>query len=233
MKELKNKIRKNPFLLPILKSFNYLKLKISSPKRIFTKIYQKNGWRDSESLSGTGSNYDETRNIINKLPTIFKKYEINSLLDLPCGDFNWMKNVDLSNIDYIGGDIVKEVINKNKKQYSKSNIDFKEINIIEDDLPKVDLVFVRDCFVHLSFKDVKKSLKKIKESGSKYLITTSFVGRNKNKDIATGEWRTLNFQIEPFNLPEPLEIIDEECGEGDGEYKDKALIMWKISDLNV
>ena len=42
---------------------------------------------DSNSFSGTGSNLDQTKEIIKKLPILIKNYKIKSILDIPCGDF--------------------------------------------------------------------------------------------------------------------------------------------------
>lgn len=38
---------------------------------------------------------------------MLKKYSIKSILDIPCGDFSWMKKIELDGIEYIGADIVK------------------------------------------------------------------------------------------------------------------------------
>lgn len=69
-----------------------------------------------------------------------------------------------------------------------------------------------------------KALKSIRESGSRYLLTTTFPG--KNRDIVTGQWRKLNLQADPFNLPAPLKLFSEQCTEPGGE--DKALGLWAL-----
>ena len=43
--------------------------------------------------------------------------EIKRLFDAPCGDFNWMKEVHLLDVDYIGGDIVSSLVLNNKEQF--------------------------------------------------------------------------------------------------------------------
>ena len=231
MKKTFNPLKNSNFVTFIKRSLNFLRLKLCKPKDIFTRIYKTNGWKDSESASGTGSNIAETRKIVENLPRIFEKYSIRSILDLPCGDYNWMNQLDFKEIKYTGGDIVGDIVDNNQKKFGSKNIVFEEFNLVDDNLPQNDLVFVRDCLVHLSFKDIRKSLLNIIESNSKYLITTSFTKRDKNKNIATGEWRTVNFQLHPFNFPSPLEIINEDCNESLGQYSDKSLCMWKISDL--
>ena len=156
---------------------------------------------------------------------------ISTVLDIPCGDFNWMRNIDLSGIKYIGADIVKEIVKNNKNQYEKNNVSFRHMNLIEDTLPQVDLILIRDCLVHMSYDDIFKLLNNVCNSMSQYLLTTSFTDRQDNKDIITGEWRPLNLQIAPFSLPKPIRIINEKCTQGKSSYTDKSLGLWKISDI--
>ena len=76
-------------------------------ENIFTEIYKKNQWGDKDTISGTGSNLIQTKLIIESIPNILKEYKISTILDIPCGDFYWMNNVNLNGINYIGADIVK------------------------------------------------------------------------------------------------------------------------------
>lgn len=203
----------------------YLKmLKTNPPQEVFKQIYEKNLWGDPESVSGGGSNYEQTAQIAMVLPALLKKYNVSSFLDLPCGDFHWMQNIDLNGIDYIGADIVKPLIQSNQQKYSKKGIDFKVIDLLHDKLPEVDMMLCRDCFIHLSNKDVLQGLENIKKSNIRYLLATSFVDRLTNTDILTGQWRALNLLIAPFNL-RAIEVLNEKCTEGSGEYADKSLIL--------
>jgi len=142
-----------------------------------------------------------------------------------------MKSVDLNSIDYTGADIVNELIQKNRASYARDGVRFQQLNLTEDKLTKVDLVFCRDCLVHLSFADIALALENICNSQSEYLLTTTFVGRKDNHDIPTGLWRAINLELFPFVLPKPLKVIDEGCTEGDGAYRDKALALWRIAEI--
>ena len=197
---------------------------------VFTKIYKENFWEQDESVSGPGSSLTQTREIIRLLPELFSKFDIKSVLDLPCGDFNWMQHLDWSKIQYTGGDIVEPLIEKNQKKFAGSNLNFKVLNLLTDDLPQVDVIFCRDCLVHLSFEDIHKALKNILKSNSKYLLTTTFPPRE-NVDIITGDWRVLNLEKAPFNLPPPLFLLNEKCTEVEGNFADKSLGLWKIEQL--
>lgn len=61
----------------------------------FTSIYRNNGWGSLESRSGAGSTLASTANIRRELPGLVERLNIRTLLDAPCGDFNWMKEVAL------------------------------------------------------------------------------------------------------------------------------------------
>jgi len=201
----------------------------------FSSIYVNDGFNhttQSPSKSGPGSDLIQTEEIRKKLPEILIDYNIKSLLDLPCGDFYWMKNIDLSDVFYIGGDIVSSIIKNNNSNYKTNNITFKEIDIVNDSLEKVDLIIVRDLFVHLKYSQIFKAIDNIKSSNSKYLLVTSFIDFNDNKDIKiSSQWRPLNMEKAPFNFPSPLTMINEKCKEANGQFKDKSLLLFKIDEL--
>lgn len=199
----------------------------------FTYINEKEYWQSEESVSGDGSEVEVTEELIKRLNEFLKKKDIDSILDIPCGDFNWMQNVNLANLNYIGGDIVNLLIDKNNDEYKNDAINFEVLDITSSNLPKVDLIFCRDCLVHLSYKNIYKSLVNIKKSKSKYLLTTSFFRCEENKDIITGEWRKLNFEIAPFNFKKPLYVIDEKYTKKGFKYSDKTMCLWKISDISI
>lgn len=209
------------------------KFKGKSIKTTFTEINKINYWNSQDSISGTGSDLIQTNEIIQELPKILKEYKIASMLDLPCGDFHWMQNVNLSGVNYIGGDIVLELIENNKLKYEKENYTFEVIDLTNDTLPKVDLVFCRDCLVHLSYSDLSKALYNIIKSNSKYLLTTSFLDQKINYDIVTGEWRPINLEKSPFKFPSPIFKLLENCTESGGIHSGKALLLWKISDIKM
>jgi len=179
-----------------------------SAQSVFNYIYQENYW-GGESRSGPGSGLEQTKIVRKEISKILNDLEINSILDIPCGDFHWFKEMDLTSISYIGADIVKDLIDLNTTKYSKPNRTFVNLDIRNDKLPNVDLILCRDLFVHLSFNDIQKSIKKIQESCSKYLLITSYPSVEKNHDIKTGLWRALNMEIPPFSFLKPIRTIDE------------------------
>jgi len=231
-------IKNSLILKKVYHSFKNFMIKYKNRSKnmqmIFTEIYQHNLWSSDESFSGVGSTLSATQFVVTGLNNIIDELNIESMLDIPCGDFNWMKNVNINNLKYIGADIVCQIIEDNQKKYGADNIQFIQMNLIEDKLPTVDLILCRDCLVHLSFKDIWYSLKNISETQSTYLVTTTFTDRYKNYDIATGLWRPLNLEADPFYFPRPLILIQEQKDIKDtSEFGDKCLGVWKIEDIRL
>jgi SAM-dependent methyltransferase len=197
----------------------------------FARIYQTNLWFDAESRSGTGSSLDATAQLRASLPPLLRRLNARRLLDVPCGDFNWMRHVDLSGIDYIGGDIVEAMIEANRERYESPTRRFMTVDITNGSLPHADVILCRDCLVHFSFANVVAAFRTMKASGAEYLLTTTFLNREANKDIVDGDWRPLNLEQAPFLLPAPHSVILEDCAEEGGAYADKALAIWRVSDL--
>jgi hypothetical protein len=186
----------------------------------------------TESKSGGGSTLKQTETIRRELPLLFDTLHIKSILDVPCGDFNWMKEVELGDREYIGCDIVPSVIEENIEKYTDNHRSFMILDLITDFLPQCDLILCRDCLVHFPVDMIKEAIKNMKASGAIYLLTTSFTGQRINQlDMPMGHWQPLNLLGYPFNFPRPMQVINEKCTEGNGDYADKSLLLWKLSDL--
>lgn len=199
------------------------------PEKIFTTYYRQNKWRGRESVSGVGSDPEHTRAIEERLPRLLAEFGVQSMLDIPCGDFAWMRRVPLEGVDYVGADIVAPLIEANNRAHATPGIRFVQLDLISDPLPRADLVLCRDCLVHLSFSDARAALRNILASGSRYILSTTFTARADNTDIGTGGWRPLNLQRVPFNFPEPRMLFSEQFDVA--EYSDKAIGLWALSDL--
>ena len=207
------------------------RLKDARVDDVFTDIYKNNAWNGAHSLSGPGSDLDQTRVIIQELPRLLQDLQVTTLLDIPCGDFHWINQVNLEGLHYQGADIVAELIHNNRKNYEKENVLFHLMNLLQDDLPQVDLILCRDCLVHLSHSDIFLALQNLCRSRSTYLLATTFTERDKNDDILTGEWRPLNLEAPPFHLPAPQCLLNEACTEGGGVYRDKSLGLWSVETI--
>jgi hypothetical protein len=203
----------------------------SSTEKIFAQIYARNLWGGAESRSGTGSSVARTEQLRPRLTQLLLDLGVGSILDLPCGDFNWMRLTELPGIDYLGADVVTSLIARNNLQYAGPERSFLRLDMLCDALPKADLILCRDGFVHLSFFDIASALRRMNEGGATYLLATTFTGHGRNQDIATGDWRPLNLSLAPFHFPAPLKLLAD-GPRPDGTYPDKALALYRFTDLS-
>ncbi len=214
----------------ITKIFILKKKTLSQKFLIINKI---NYWSDSESVSGPGSNKKNTKKLVSNINKIIKNYNIRSIVDAPCGDLNWMKNLLYKqNVKYVGIDIVANLIRLNKKKFSSNNISFYRSDITSKIMPDCDLLISRDFLFHLSYKDIKKFIKNLLKSNIKYFLTSNHSHpRHKkkfeNKNIISGDFRKINLFDNPFNFEKKYEkIISDNC---DG--KKKYLILFNKKQI--
>lgn len=200
-------------------------------REVFSDIHRSRAWGDGESVSGPGSAIIRTSAFSNQIPRLLEELGVRSMLDAGCGDFNWLKEVNLDLDSYIGVDIVETIVLGIRSRLENGRRHFLNLDITRDTLPQVDLILCRDCLVHLSFSQIFAALRNFKRSNSRYLLATTFTRFVDNADIAVGEWRPINLQEPPFSFPKPLSLIDEKCNESGGDYSDKHLGLWELKDI--
>lgn len=172
----------------------------------FTWIHRNNYWSNAESISGPGSTLEQTATIRSALPRLVEDFKLRRILDVPCGDFNWMRHV-LADLDvaYIGGDIVRDMVDGLQAKYGDARIAFRHIDLTRDPLPPADVLLCRDCLFHLSFADTRSALENFVRSGIPYLLTTTHkvTPDLANTDIPTGHFRRIDLFSAPYSLPSP------------------------------
>lgn len=190
-------------------------------KELFTKYYEENTWGSGESKSGPGSTLEHTQHTREEIAKIIEEYKIASILDAPCGDYNWFQHIPRT-IPYTGGDIVEAMVERNYMMYGNDITHFKVIDITHDKLPKADLMICRDCWPHFSDANIRKSIDNFLRSDIPYLLTTN-CGISENNDIETGGFRFLNLNMPPFSFGLPLKVISEWQWDG---FPPKTLVLY-------
>jgi len=152
---------------------------------------------------------------------------VKMLLDVPCGDWNWMSHVDLPVEQYIGGDIVAPLIQQNQHRFGGPQRTFRVIDLCVDELPAADILLCRDALIHFSYKDIWRVVANVKKSKITYLATTTFPATATNSDQPTGGyWRHLNLEASPFRFPQPfMTLVD------DFNRPDQILAFFRVSEL--
>ena len=192
----------------------------------FRLIYEKNLWRNAESVSGSGSTLKFTKNIREALPGVIAQYDIHSMFDAPCGDFNWMKHV-LKTVDirYIGGDIVEDLIARNNKIFATENVEFVSIDLIREHFPAVDMMLCRDCLFHMSYENTLEILNNFIDSNIEYFFTTTYKKPADfvNGDIVTGSFRAIDLTKAPYHFPDDalFAVLD-----GKKDNTERFMCLW-------
>jgi len=200
-----------------------------STKDIFTKIYEEGAWgesagADKKYFSGTGSHNDVITNTyasaVAKFLTSFP--EKPNVVDLGCGDFTVGSKIRHLCNTYIACDIVESLIDWNRQSYNDRNVDFRVLDLSEDELPAADIVFIRQVLQHLSNAHIARALAQLTKK-YRYLVITehlpSFGKFTPNLDkpagasIRTGLNSGVVLTSAPFNLKVAKNLILAEVAE--------------------
>jgi 2-polyprenyl-3-methyl-5-hydroxy-6-metoxy-1,4-benzoquinol methylase len=196
----------------------------------FSAIYRNRVWlngADTGTLSGLGSEIEHTHTIREQLPQLLAEMGTRTLVDVGCGDFNWMKEIQLP-CAYIGVDVVPEVIEANKAKYESDSRKFYLLDATSHPVPKGDTALCREILIHLSFADTARVIENIRRSGAVFFIATNETGSTYNHDILSGGHRALNLLVAPFFFPQPtLTIADASQAPG------RSLSVWRIADIPI
>jgi 2-polyprenyl-3-methyl-5-hydroxy-6-metoxy-1,4-benzoquinol methylase len=163
-----------------------------------------------ESLCGAGSWKAQAGDARDFIQGAINKYRFETILDLGCGDWNWMQEVDFKGAQYLGIDCDDQMIQDNSSKYGSDQIRFQVGDIFSIDLPKVDLVICRDVLFHVR-KELSLSLiQKLKTRDRLFFLSTSFNQQTTNQELRQyckiedwGFYR-INLLRDPFNLQEKL-----------------------------
>lgn len=187
----------------------------STAKTVFSNIYASNMWgkdpNQAKFFSGPGS-HDE--NVVVPYVAAVRSWIEKEFkgspphaLDLGCGDFNVGRQIRNVTGKYTAADVVSMVIEHNRKAFADDDVDFQVVDIIGDQLPQADIVFIRQVLQHLSNAQIAKVLPKLKQF--KWAVITEHLPDTDdftpNVDIDTGRVRFevgsgTDLTAEPFNM---------------------------------
>jgi hypothetical protein len=191
-------------------------------------LYRRHG---CASVSGTGSTLPQTATLRACLPHLLQHLGVRSLLDAPCGDRHWMRQLRLAPLRTIGVELLGEQVAAHREAACEPGATFVAADVVSQPLPGAEAVFCRDLLPHLGYGDIAAVLRNFQRSGATWLITTSFTRERGNVDTAAGRWRPLNLMQPPFCFPPPRLLLNEGCTEDAGAFDDKCLAVWRLAEL--
>ena len=223
---------------------------ISPLRGIFDKIYSRGKWfkgkslrqpsdfysdadwppKDIQQISASGQGSDRGKATITSMKVIIDtiiKYKVRSMIDIPCGDVNWIFDSLLTDTlpVYIGLDISLGVIEVNQQRFwhhRNKHFYFWDATLCElpkfryvsssssssgQELQSVDLVHVRDVIQHMTLEQGVAYFCNVFKSGPKVLITTTFPDSKVNHGAKEGGFYENNLQLEPFSFPPGADCV--------------------------
>jgi len=152
--------------------FQNKEIKDQEMQKVFDHIYEKKIWGGG---SGSGSKFTaDNKYFLQVVKDYLKKHSLKTICDIGCGDFNILKHFDYDGYTYTGIDIVKSVIDFNKKNYEKENVKFACINMIEN-IPKgFDFIIIKDVLQHHKDELIENFLPKIIENNKYVLLVNGY-----------------------------------------------------------
>ena len=185
-------------------------------KAVMEQIYDQKLWggKDFDFYSGEGSHNSEiTQPYLDSVISFLKSHDNDLVVcDLGCGDFNIGKQLVKNTVKYIGLDIVESLIERNKKLFKAENLEFRCLNIVEDQLPKADCIIIRQVLQHLSNAEILKITQKLKDY--KYIIITEHLPQgdfkaNEDKIASQGIRLKQHSGVDLLKAPFNLEVVEE------------------------
>ncbi len=193
-----------------------------SAAETFGEIYERNVWGGikGEFYSGDGSGDEYAAIYAETIRRFIKENKIERIVDLGCGDFRVASKIVSADFHYTGCDVVFSLIKHLNENYKSETVEFKCVNIIEDDLPDGDLCLIRQVLQHLSNAEIKQVLENAQKF--KYLIVTEHYPNPQtefvpNLDIPHGPSVRVQFDSAvvfdqpPFNLKNIKLLLDVEA----------------------
>lgn len=192
-------------------------------REVFREIYLDNRWGGEAGTfnSGSGSAAHHARQYAETIRTFIRDHGISRVVDLGCGDFQVGAQLVVDDIEYIGVDIVEEVVRRNEKTYGGERVSFRTLDIIDDALPDAELCLIRQVLQHLSNEQIQKVLRKL--TRFRYVLVTehypapaALVRANVDKpcgeDVRVYDGSAIYLDQPPFNRTIKGPILDVDAG---------------------
>lgn len=184
----------------------------------FRLYYRSNFWGDAETASGDSSRLDKSEAISLLLQKLVFPLGIQ-LLDLGCGDCNWIGELTFKPSRYVGVDLVPELIERNRARFRSDSTEFY-CHDMRQPLPvsTADVVLIRDIFPHMSDDEVQTVIGNIRSLSASVLIANTFRGAPADRDMSLINHRSVDLESERFGLgpatfflpEEPSSVFDQE-----------------------
>lgn len=144
-------------------------------EKVFRAVYKEGKWgTDPQGDFYSGSGSHDPKIVLPYIEAVGKFLESlpvpPSLVDLGCGDFNVGRQLRPYCGNYTACDVVSDLIARNQTKFCDLNIDFRRLDITQDNFPDADVAVLRQVLQHLSNTQILKVIPKLDRY--KFLVLT-------------------------------------------------------------
>ncbi len=170
----------------------------------FSEVYKNGLWgkdENGEGYSGPGSLVSEATPFLQYLQNFLDTHNIQSVVDIGCGDWVLAREINWGDREYLGIDVVGSVLRKNKAKYGSEKIKFIKLDAGSESLPQADLLICKDVLIHLPNSNIFHILAESKKF--KYCIFVDDINTSENTanvNIPTYGFHQVNLMLSPFNV---------------------------------
>ena len=164
----------------------------------FSEIYATDEWGKG---SGEGSLPVHTKGYATLIERFIRQHNVQSVVDVGCGDWQFSRFINWNHCRYTGLDIVPGLVETNTSQFACENIQFATYDGNFSHLPKAELLIIKDVLQHLSQQKIIDFLAILDDYP--YALITNCInphGITENRDIPDGGFRYLDLTLSPFEL---------------------------------
>jgi len=185
-------------------------MSISNTREIFRTVYATNAWGGEPGLffSGHGSSDYFAEAFIHLVKRGIDCFsEEPTVVDLGCGDFRIGSKLVIEAINYVGVDVVPELIARNVGMFGdRSNVEFQCLDLVTDELPEGEIALLRQVMQHLSNDQILSILPKLEKYDLVFITEHFFPGEdfipNLDKECSSGIRGASGvcLDLSPFNV---------------------------------
>lgn len=164
----------------------------------FERVYSGNEWGHGSGPGSSPANTIEYRAFVSRF---IEANGIRSVTDLGCGDWQFSHLMGWSSVEYLGLDVVPDIVERNRTRFGQPNLRFEVFTSLEA-LPGGDLLLAKEVLQHLPNATISEYLNAVRRKYRFALLTNSSEPSNlANRDIKPGDFRPIRPEKPPFNTP--------------------------------
>jgi hypothetical protein len=199
--------------------------------------------KDGKYFSGVGSIGEPVSAYVEAMVPIIRNmtHELGdgaTVVDLGCGDFAVGSALlaELPALRYIGCDIVPGLVAENERRYGSTNVSFRCLDMVSEQLPSGHIYLVRQVLQHLPNRDISRVLSKLKDCQCVFVTEgqpeftegpvnpDKPVGANVRYDWMTGRGRGVELDQKPYSVP-----VEEVCRvKSDPEMSREVIVTYRL-----